>query len=73
MNVLHYLQEAWCGQSQNKTDKFTAVDSDRFKSDTIETHTKTGCHKSALEAEIFQECLISTKSCWSKRKLKYLF
>ena len=37
---------------QNKTDKFSGVASDRFKSDAIETHRKSGRHRSALEAEM---------------------
>ena len=37
---------------QNKTDKFCGVASNRFKSHAIETHRKSGCHKSALEAEM---------------------
>ena len=37
---------------QNKSDKFTGVASDRFKTYAIETHNKSGCHKSAVEAEL---------------------
>ena len=37
---------------QNKTDKCSGVASGRFKSHAIETHRKSGRHKSALEAEM---------------------
>ena len=37
---------------QNKTDKFSGVASDRFKSHAIETHRKSGRHRCALEAEM---------------------
>ena len=53
---------------QNKTDKFSGVASGGLKSHVIETHRKSGRHKSALEAEMpVQEC----QSSWRKKKLKY--
>lgn len=58
---------------QNKTDKFTAAASDRFKSDAIETHKKSGRHQSALEREIMSRMSVSTKRFWRKRRPKYLF
>ena len=39
-------------QIPRTTDNFSGVASDRFKSHAIETHRKSGCHKSPLEAEM---------------------
>ena len=56
---------------QNETDKLSGVASDRFKSDAIEMHRKSGHHRSALEAEMIVRMSISTKSSWRKKKPKY--
>ena len=58
---------------QNKTEKFTGVASDRFKSDAIETHNKSGRHKSALEAEMISRMSVFHKELVEKKKKpKYL-
>ena len=56
---------------QNKTDKFSGMASERFKSDTIETHRTSEHNRSALEAEMIVRMSISTKSSWRKKKPKY--
>ena len=48
---------------QNKTDKFSGVVSDRFKPHAIETHRKSECHRSALEAEMIARMSISHRVC----------
>ena len=53
---------------QNKTDKFTAAASDRFKSDAIETHEKSGCHQSALEREIMSRLSVFHKEILEKKE-----
>ena len=55
---------------QNKTDKFTAVASDRFKSVATETHKKTGHHQSALEGEIVSRMSVEMLE---KKETKCLF
>ena len=52
---------------QNKTDKFSEVASERFKSHTIETHRKSGRHKSALEAEMIARMSIFHRVRGGKR------
>ena len=52
---------------QNKTDKFSGVASDRFKSHAIETHRKSGRHKSALEAEMIARMSIFHRVRGGKR------
>ena len=53
---------------QNKTDKFSGVASDRFKSDAIETHRKSGRHRSALEAEMIARMSIFHKEFVEKKE-----
>lgn len=52
----------------NKTDKFSGVASDRFKSDAIETHRKSGRHRSALEAEMIARMSIFHKEFVEKKE-----
>ncbi|PFX25827.1 putative RNA-directed DNA polymerase from transposon BS [Stylophora pistillata] len=53
---------------QNKTDKFSGVASDRFKSDAIETHRKSGRHKSALEVEMISIMSVFHKEFVEKKE-----
>lgn len=53
---------------QNKTDKFTAAASDRFKSDAIETHKKSGRYQSALEREIMSRMSVFHKEILEKKE-----
>ena len=52
----------------NNADKFTAVASDRFKSDAIETHNNSGHHKSALGAEMISRISIFHKELLGKKE-----
>lgn len=54
--------------SQNKTDKFSGMASERFKSDTIETHRKSGHNRSALEAEMTARMSIFHKEFVEKKE-----
>jgi len=53
---------------QNKTDKFSGVASDRFKSDAIETHRKSRRHRSALEVEMIARMSIFHKEFVEKKR-----
>lgn len=53
---------------QNKTDKFTAAASGRFKSYAIETHKKSGRHQSALEREIMSRMSVFHKEILEKKE-----
>ena len=53
---------------QNKTDKFTAAPSDRFKSDAIETHKKSGRHQSASERAITSRMSVFHKEILEKKE-----
>ena len=52
---------------QNKTDKFSGVASDRFKSHAIETHRKSERHRNALEAEMIARMSMSHRVRGRKR------
>ncbi|PFX25821.1 Zinc finger protein 862 [Stylophora pistillata] len=58
---------------QNKTDKFSGVASDRFKSDAIETHRKSGRHKSALEVEMISIMSVFHKEFVEKKETEISF
>ena len=53
---------------QKKTDKFSGVASDQFKSDAIEMHRKSGHHKSALKAKMISRMSIFHKEFVEKKE-----